>query len=111
MTSRVPGGTRSSSRAVPPARSTTAIRSASRASACPPEDVGGPAGYADFLRVIADPNDPRHLEMRQRLGRPFHPEAFDPEEATQGMSALRSTLSFGRTGGAEGRPSTLPLLP
>jgi len=41
--------------------------------ACPPEDVGGPAGYADFLRVIADPDDPRHLDVRQGLGRPFHP--------------------------------------
>jgi len=64
--------------------------------ACPPEDVGGPAGYADFLRVIADPNDPRHLETRQRVGRPFHPEVFDPEVATRGMRMrdLRPMLSF-----------------
>ena len=73
--------------------------------------MGGPAGYADFLRVIADPNDPQHLEMRQRLGRPFHPEAFDPEAATRGMRLPPVGAELGRTGGAEGRPSTLPLFP
>jgi hypothetical protein len=31
--------------------------------ACPPEDCGGPPGYEDFLRVMADPNDPEHAEM------------------------------------------------
>src|SRR4051812_24393737 len=28
--------------------------------ACPPEDVGGVWGYADFLEAIADPEDERH---------------------------------------------------
>jgi Plasmid pRiA4b ORF-3-like protein len=64
--------------------------------ACPPEDVGGPAGYADFLRVIIDPNNPQHLETRQRLGRPFHPDAFDPEAVSRNMrsSSFRPTLGF-----------------
>jgi hypothetical protein len=53
--------------------------------ACPPEDVGGPAGYAEFLRIIADPADPRHLEVRQSVGRPFHPEAFDAKKTTHHM--------------------------
>jgi hypothetical protein len=53
--------------------------------ACPPEDVGGPAGYAQFVRAISDPEHPRHLELRQWVGRPFHPETFDPELATREM--------------------------
>lgn len=32
--------------------------------ACPPEDVGGPHGYADFLKVLANPRDPEHEHMR-----------------------------------------------
>jgi hypothetical protein len=46
--------------------------------ACPPEDVGGPEGYEDFLAAIADPEHPRHAEMREWIGRPFHPDEFDP---------------------------------
>ncbi len=32
--------------------------------ACPPEDVGGPHGYAEFRRVMADPDHPEHEEFR-----------------------------------------------
>ena len=50
--------------------------------ACPPEDVGGPAGYAELLAALADPTHPEHLVMREWLGRPFDVTAFDPERAT-----------------------------
>jgi hypothetical protein len=50
--------------------------------ACPPEDVGGPRGYAELLAVLADPDHPEHLRMREWLGGPFDPEAFDPALAT-----------------------------
>jgi len=30
----------------------------------PPEDVGGPGGFADFLEIIADPNHEEHEEMK-----------------------------------------------
>jgi hypothetical protein len=29
---------------------------------CPPEDIGGPGGYAEFLAAIADPTHERHAE-------------------------------------------------
>jgi hypothetical protein len=32
--------------------------------ACPPEDVGGPHGYAELLTVLANPTDPEHEHMR-----------------------------------------------
>lgn len=30
--------------------------------ACPPEDVGGPPGYMDFLQTIRDPNHEQHAD-------------------------------------------------
>jgi len=35
---------------------------------CPPEDVGGPPGYRDFLRVMSDPNDPEHEHFKAWAG-------------------------------------------
>jgi hypothetical protein len=55
------------------------------ARACPPEDVGGVWGYVDFLEAIADPEDERHEELREWVGRKFDPEAFDPAKATRRM--------------------------
>jgi hypothetical protein len=50
--------------------------------ACPPEDVGGPSGYADLLDALADRDHPRHAAMQEWLGRAFEPEAFDADRAT-----------------------------
>jgi hypothetical protein len=33
--------------------------------ACPPEDVGGPPGYADFLAALADPGHEERDDMRR----------------------------------------------
>ena len=44
--------------------------------ACPPEDVGGIPGYAEFLRVWNDPKHPEHEEMRQ-WGESQHYRPFD----------------------------------
>lgn len=52
------------------------------ARACPPEDVGGAFGYAEFLTALADTRHPRYELMRSWLGREFDPEAFDPGRAT-----------------------------
>jgi hypothetical protein len=40
---------------------------------CPPEDVGGPTGYAEFLEALADPKHQRHAEFTE-----WAPETFDP---------------------------------
>lgn len=45
-------------------------------SACPPEDVGGPPGYAAYLEALADPDHERHREMLDWNG-PFDPKTFD----------------------------------
>jgi hypothetical protein len=63
--------------AVAPDRSCPACLDGARA--CPPEDVGGPPGYADFLRILQDPEDDRYAEIREWVG-DFDPERFDPGE-------------------------------
>lgn len=49
------------------------------ARACPPEDVGGPEAYRDFLRVIADSNDPEHDEHLAWCGGSYDPDKFDAD--------------------------------
>jgi hypothetical protein len=56
--------------------------------ACPPEDVGGPWGYADYLAALADPEHEQHDELLEWRG-PFDPEAFDPKKATKEMRKVR----------------------
>lgn len=48
----------------------------------PPEDCGGPHGFAGLLEVLFDPNDPEHEGTKEWVdsikGCTFHPEEFDP---------------------------------
>ena len=43
---------------------------------CPPEDIGGPWGYGDFLEAIEDPDHERHEELTE-----WYPADFDPNDA------------------------------
>jgi hypothetical protein len=43
---------------------------------CPPEDVGGPSGYAETLAAIADPEHEQHDECKAWM-----PDNFDPKIA------------------------------
>ena len=52
--------------------------------ACPPEDVGGSGGYAEFLAALADPKHEEH-ESYLEWGGPFDPEKFDAQAATKRM--------------------------
>ncbi len=56
--------------------------------ACPPEDCGGPPGYADYLDAVADPEHEQHDEMLEWRG-PFDPEAFDAKKATKEMRKVK----------------------
>jgi hypothetical protein len=47
--------------------------------ACPPEDVGGPWGYARFLKAIGDPQHEDHEDMMTWSGQDFDPMFFDLE--------------------------------
>jgi hypothetical protein len=61
------------------------------ARSCPPEDVGGPSGYADFLEAWEDADHEEHKSMRQWVGRKFEPEHFDLEATNKAIGrAIRA---------------------
>ncbi len=54
----------------------------------PPEDVGGPWGYAEFLEAIADPKHERHKELVEWSGGDFDPQQFDIDEINRRLASL-----------------------
>ncbi len=59
------------------------------ARACPPEDVGGIAGYENFLAAINNPRHPEHQEYLEWIGDSFDPEAFDADEVNRKLRRLK----------------------
>ena len=55
---------------------------------CPPEDVGGPWGYAEFLEALADPRHESHDEMREWAGDDFDPHLLDVSALKASVEAL-----------------------
>jgi hypothetical protein len=52
----------------------------------PPEDCGGPLGYAGFLKVIREPSQKELEAMLDWVGGSFNPEAFDLEAVNEDLS-------------------------
>ena len=69
---------------------------------CPPEDVGGPDGFMDFLEAILDPGHEEHRAMLDWYGGPFDPIRFDEARARFGMENMarrrRGPLASHRSG-------------
>jgi len=57
--------------------------------ACPPEDCGGPWGYAEFLEAINDKKHEQHDELLEWIGGSFDPFAFDVKKATKEMRKVK----------------------
>ncbi|WP_429810506.1 IS1096 element passenger TnpR family protein [Ensifer sp. B1-9] len=56
---------------------------------CPPEDIGGPWGYQDFLQVLADPQHERRKELIEWWGsNQFDPNHIDKPAIEQALRAL-----------------------
>jgi hypothetical protein len=55
---------------------------------CPPEDVGGPWGYAEVLEAIADPKHERHTELREWIADDFDPTAVDADWLAEELATL-----------------------
>jgi hypothetical protein len=53
--------------------------------ACPPEDCGGPWGFAILLEVLADPAHPEHASMLEWVSPEFDRADFEPAHATDAM--------------------------
>jgi hypothetical protein len=55
---------------------------------CPPEDVGGPPGYMEYLEALKDPSHPDHQQMVEWRGPLFDPERFDPATINRRLPQL-----------------------
>lgn len=56
---------------------------------CPPEDVGGPYGYSEFLHAMADRRHSEHRTFRQWIGGPWDPESFRFEDVVFSQPSAR----------------------
>ena len=57
--------------------------------ACPPEDVGGSAGYAEFLEALNDPDHEEHNRMITWIGGSFDPSAFNLGDTNQILKSIK----------------------
>jgi hypothetical protein len=62
------------------------------ARACPPEDVGGPLRYGNFLEAIADPSHENHEWMKEWFGGKFDPKRFDGEKVNRELRRIWAVL-------------------
>jgi len=60
---------------------------------CPPEDVGGPWGYAEFLEAIGNPKHERHAEMKDWIEDDFDPSTVDTNRLADELAALAKQWS------------------
>ena len=60
---------------------------------CPPEDIGGPWGYAEFLEAMGDPKHERHQELTVWAPKDFDPDLVDVESIAVKITALAKRWS------------------
>ena len=56
--------------------------------ACPPEDCGGPLGFASFIAAIQDPEHPQHQAARRLYPEDVHNSQFDLQRAQARLHSL-----------------------
>lgn len=69
--------------------------------ACPPEDSGGPWGYAYYLEAIADPEHEGHEEMIGWRGPGFDPNWVDEAEIRKGLARFARARRRGKAAKTE----------
>jgi hypothetical protein len=60
---------------------------------CPPEDVGGPWGYAEFIEAIGDPDHERHAECKEWLAEDFDPNTVNATRLADEVAELAKQWS------------------
>lgn len=73
-----------------PAQAGPAIVCTGGENACPPEDVGGAPGYADFLAAIADPRHEEHRNYLKWCGGAFDPARFGRVAVNRALGKLKA---------------------
>jgi Plasmid pRiA4b ORF-3-like protein len=51
--------------------------------ACPPEDCGGPSGFAELLEILENLDHPEYEDRVEWLGGEFDPECFDLQKVNR----------------------------
>jgi hypothetical protein len=69
---------------------TAAVVCVAGENACPPEDVGGPPGYFEFLTAIRDPTHQEHANLLRWIGGSFDPTAFDLAEVNARLAEIKA---------------------
>jgi hypothetical protein len=87
--------------AVPGAAYPRLVEAAGR---CPPEDVGGPWGYAGFLEAITNPKHERHLELMDWVGTTSIPMPSTPTDSPTTSLHLPKNGRESRQADAHARP-------
>jgi hypothetical protein len=57
----------------------------------PPEDVGGPPGFMEFIEAISDRSHPQHKDMVRWYGGPFHPTDFGAADIARRVRKIAVT--------------------
>ena len=74
---------------------------------CPPEDVGGPGGFMEFLEAVLDPGHEEHKRMIEWYGGPFDPADIDERMVRMVLQDFaarpRGPLASHRSGRRRGR--------
>jgi hypothetical protein len=86
---------------LPRKRQTTYPRCIAGRRACPPEDVGGIAGYQDFLDALADPRHPGHEDALEWVGGEFDPESLDLAAVNERLQVVGQRSWTGAPVGAD----------
>jgi hypothetical protein len=62
----------------------------------PPEDVGGPPGFEEFLMVVADPAHPEHGNVTTWYGQPFEAHDISSTIINQRLGKLARRRALGK---------------
>jgi hypothetical protein len=54
----------------------------------PPEDVGGPPGFMDFVEAMAKPRHPQRKDLVRWYGGPFNPVDFGAERIAESIRSI-----------------------
>jgi hypothetical protein len=60
---------------------------------CPPEDVGGPSVYAEFVEARSDPNHARHADFDDCFEGDFDPNEVDTDRIAKDLAVLAKRWS------------------
>jgi hypothetical protein len=72
------------------------LRCIDGARACPPEDCGGPPGYAHLLDVLANPKHAEYRDLKRWIGRSHDAEKLDLGAINKKLATLSKQLARAR---------------